>query len=46
MYLRDPGGILVALVIRRCVSATEAAMETAPSVGREVNVCVVCEAEG
>ena len=49
MYLSDPGGILVALVIRRCVSATEAAMETAPSVeedGREVNVCVVCEAEG
>ena len=49
MYVRDPGGFLVALVIRSCVHAMEAAMETARSVeedGREVNVCVVCEAEG
>ena len=41
MYVHDPGGFLVALVIRRCVSATEAAMETARSVeedGCEVNV--------
>ena len=32
MYVRDPGGLLVALVIRRCVNATEATMETARSV--------------
>ena len=32
MYVRDPGGFLVALVIRRCVNATEATMETASSV--------------
>ena len=32
MYVRDPGGFLVAFVIRRCVNATEATMETAHSV--------------
>ena len=32
MYVRDPGGFLVALVIRRCVKATEATMETARTV--------------
>ena len=32
MYVRDPGGFLVAHVIRRCVNATEATMETARSV--------------
>ena len=49
MYVRDPGGFLVALVVRHFVSAMEAAMETARSVeedGREVNVCVVCKAKG
>ena len=41
MYVHDPGGFLVALVICCCVSATEAAMETARSVEEdrcEVNV--------
>ena len=28
MYDRDPGGFLVALVIRRCVNTMEATMET------------------
>ena len=40
---------LVALIIRRCLNATEATMKTARSVeedGREVNVSVGCEAEG
>ena len=49
MYVRDPGGFFVALVIRHCVNATEAAMETVRSVdedGHEVSVCVGCEAEG
>ena len=49
MYVRDPGGFLVALAIRRCVNASKAAMEAACSVkedGREVSVCVRCEAEG
>ena len=32
MYVRDSGGFLVSLVIRRCVNATEATMETARSV--------------
>ena len=32
MYVRDPGGFSVALVIRRCVNATEATMMTARSV--------------
>ena len=48
-YGNDSGGFLVALVIRRCVNATEATMKTARSVeedGREVNVSVGCEAEG
>ena len=48
-YDSDPGGLLVALVIRRCVNETEATMKTARSVeedGREVNVSVGCEAEG
>ena len=45
----DPGGFLLALVIRRCVNATEAMLKTARSVeadGRKVNVSVGCEAEG
>ena len=49
MYVRDPGGFLVALPIRRCVNVSEAAMEAAHSVkedGREVSVCLRCEAEG
>ena len=49
MYVRDPGGFLIALVIHHCVNATEAAMETAHSVevdGREVSVCVGYKAEG
>ena len=40
---------MVALVIRRCVNATEATMKITRSVeedGREVNVSVRCEAEG
>ena len=49
MYVRDPGAFLVALPILRCVNASEAAMEAARSVeedGREVSVCLRCEAEG
>ena len=49
MYVCDPGGFLVALPIRRCVNASEAAMEAARSVeedGHEVSVCLRCEAEG
>ena len=49
MYDRNPGGFLVALVIRCCVNATEATMEAARSVkedGHEINVIVGCEAEG
>ena len=49
MYVRDPGGFLVALAIRRCVNASEAAMKAARSVeedGREVSVCLRCEAGG
>ena len=49
MYVCDPGGFLIALVIRCCVTATEAAMETARSLkedGREVSVCVGYEADG
>ena len=41
MYVHDPGGFLVVLVIHCCVSATEAAMETARLVEEdrgEVNV--------
>ena len=48
MYVRDPGGFLVALAIHCCVNTSEAAMEAARSVeedGREVSVCVECEAE-
>ena len=48
-YESDPGGFLVALVICRCVNATEATMKTARSVEedrREVNVSVGCKAEG
>ena len=47
--MTDPEEFLVALVIRRCVNATEATMETARSVEedwREVNVSMRCEAEG
>ena len=47
MYDRDPGGLLVVLVICRCV--TEAMMETARSVkedGCEINASVGCKAEG
>ena len=46
-YESDPGGSLVALIIRRCVNATEATMKTPRLVGeagREVNVSVGCEA--
>ena len=46
-YDSDPGGFLVALIIRRCVNAAEATMKTARSVeedGREVNVSVGCGA--
>ena len=48
-YESDPGASLVALIICRCLNATEATMKTARSVekdGREVNVNVGCEAEG
>ena len=44
----DPEGSLVALIIRRCLNATEATMKTASSVeedGRDVNISVGCEAE-
>ena len=44
-YDNDSGGFLVALVIRRCVNATEATMETARSVEegwREVKASVGC----
>ena len=49
MYNHDPEGLLVVLVIRCCVNATEATMETARSVkedGHEVNPSVGCKAEG
>ena len=46
MYDSDQGGFLVALVIQRCVNATEAMRETACLVWREVKVSVGCEAEG
>ena len=49
MFVRDPGGFLVALPIRCRVNASEAAMKAARSVeedGREVSVCLRCEAEG
>ena len=49
MYVRDPGGFFLFLVIRHCVIATEATMEKARSVeedGHAVNVSVGCEAEG
>ena len=48
MYDHDPGGLLVVLVIRHCVNATEARVETACSVkedGHEVNASVGCKAE-
>ena len=44
-YDNDSGGFLVALVIRRCVNATEATMETARSVEEgwsEVKASVGC----
>ena len=44
MYDRDPGGLLVVLVICRCVNATEATMERTCSVaedGREVKYTAV-----
>ena len=44
-YGNDSGGFLVALVIRRCVNATAATMETARSVEegwREVKASVGC----
>ena len=47
-YDNDLGGFLVALVIRRCVNATEATMATARLVEedwREVNVNEGCKAE-
>ena len=34
MYVPDPGGFLVALVIYRCVNATEATMDGDSSFGR------------
>ena len=49
MYVRDPGGFLIALAIRRCLNASEAAMEAARLVEedvREVSVCLRCEAKG
>ena len=49
VYDHDPRGFLLVLLIRHCVNATEATMETARSVeedGREVNISVGCEAEG
>ena len=48
MFDRDPG-LLVVLVICRCVNAMEATMDTARSVeedGHEVNASVGCKAEG
>ena len=48
MYDHDPGEFLVSVVIRRCMNATEATMETARSVeedGHEVNTSVGCKAE-
>ena len=45
----DPGGLLVVLVICRCVNAMEATMDTARSVeedGYEVNASVGCKVEG
>ena len=48
-YDSDPGGLLIALVIRHYVNATEATMKTACSVeedGRDVSVCVGWKAEG
>ena len=36
-YESDPGGFLVALVIRRCVNATEATMEAARLAGKMGN---------
>lgn len=49
MYDYDPGEFLVVLVIRHCVNATEAMMETARSIeedGREGNASAVCKADG
>ena len=49
MYDHDPRGFLLVLLIRHCVNAMEATMETARSVeedGHEVNTSVGCEAEG
>ena len=44
MYDHDPGEFMVVLVIRHCVNATEATIETAHSIeedGCEVNACRV-----
>ena len=49
MYECDPGGLLVFLVIGRCVNASKAKMETARSVkedGSEVDASVGCKPEG
>ena len=49
MYVRDPGGFLIALTICRCLNASETVMEVARLVeedGREVSVCLRCEAKG
>ena len=49
MYDRDPGGLLVVLVIHHCVNTMEAMMLTACSNEEdehEVNASVGCKAEG
>ena len=49
MNHHDSGGLLVVLVIRYCVSTTEAKMEMSRLVeegGHEVNASVGCKAEG
>ena len=49
MYDCDPGGLLVVLVVRHCVHATEATIKIARSVEEdecEVNASVECKAEG
>ena len=44
-YESDPGGFLVALVIRRCVKATMATARLVEEDWREVNVNEGCKAE-
>ena len=49
MYVRDPGGFMVALVIRRCVNATEQRWrQLVPSrkIGVKSNVSAAREVEG